>query len=116
MQPENVKTIYDPCPVGAKVPMGSMYFTLMNISASDFSFDSSDNTAMFEVDGGALEFLAMGYRQTSGGEIGNKGMSFCWTALATSVNMGRYFSVGPNVHNLTGSSVLHGFAVRPEAE
>ena len=116
MQPENVKTIYDPCPVGAKVPMGSMYFTLMNISASDFSFDSSDNTAKFEVDGGTLEFLAMGYRQTSGGEIGNKGMSFCWTALATSVNMGRYFSVGPNVHNLTGSSVLHGFAVRPEAE
>ena len=115
-RPENVKTIYDPSPVGAKVPVGNVFITLQNLPSSAFHFDDTMNAATFDVNGETIEILAMGYRSASGGETGNTGVSACWVALARSATSAQYFSISSNQCRLTTNNALYGFAVRPVKE
>lgn len=115
-RPENVKTIYDPSPAGAKVPVGNVFITLQNLPSTDFHFDSTTNAATFDVNGATIEILAMGYRSASGGETGNTGHSACWVALARSATAVQYFSIDSQLCRLTTNNALYGFAVRPVKE
>lgn len=100
---ENViKTIYDPSPVGFKLPPGNVFtgFTTTGGSTStsseingtwsssslkgwNFYTDSSKSKTIF--------FPASGYRYRSNGMVSNVGSyGFCWSAVPSSPTKGRY--------------------------
>ena len=127
---ENViKTIYDPSPVGFKLPPGNVFtgFTTTGGSTStsseingtwsssslkgwNFYTDSSKSKTIF--------FPASGFRYYSYGGAYNVGScGYCWSAVPRSQNAGRILSfyasrVGP----LNGSNRAYGFGVRSSQE
>ena len=127
---ENViKTIYDPSPVGFKLPPGNVFtgFTTTGGSTStsseingtwsssslkgwNFYTDSSKSKTIF--------FPASGYRSYSNGGAGNGGSyGYCWSAVPSSQNSGRflYFS-SSSVSPLSNSVRACGFGVRSSQE
>ena len=130
-----VKTVYDPCPVGFKMPASNAFtgFTsngqygsgAANINANgtadswdkfstayghNFYTNSSKNATIF--------FPASGFRSDSDGSLGNVGyVGYYWSAVPSSTNSGcsLYFfwsNVYPQYYN--GRSF--GFAARPVSE
>ncbi len=112
----NVKTIYDPCPVGAKVPVGNEFFTIM-FDKYEFSYDAQANTVYFTLPSGRrVDFALLGYRavQTGQEEISGQ-FGFFWTAVGSSSNTVQYFRVGQSLSDMTfpHGSPLYGLGVRP---
>ena len=129
-----VKTVYDPCPVGFKMPASNAFtgFTsngqyqgiAANINADgttdnqkynaayghNFWTNSSKNKTIF--------FPASGFRYNSDGSLGNVGnYGYYWSAVpySTSYGCGLYFywsNVGPQSYNYRS----YGFAARPVSE
>ena len=130
-----VKTVYDPCPVGFKMPASNAFtgFTsngqyqsgAANINANgtadswdkfsaayghNFYTNSSKNATIF--------FPASGFRYNSDGSLGSVGyVGYFWSAVPSSSNYGCYLIfywsiVGP----LHGNSRSYGFAARPVSE
>ena len=110
---ENViKTIYDPSPVGFKLPPGNVFtgFTTTGTSASTFSeingtWDDSSKGWNFYTDSSkskTIFFPASGYRSYSnGGANAVGGYGCCWSAVPYDYITGRYlklyfFSVLPS--------------------
>ena len=127
---ENViKTIYDPSPVGFKLPPGNVFtgFTTTGGSTStsseingtwsssslkgwNFYTDSSKSKTIF--------FPASGYRGYSSGGARNVGSyGYCWSAVPNSQLSGRspYF-YSSRVYPLNGSNRACGFGVRSSQE
>lgn len=115
--PENIKTIYDPSPVGAKVPIGNVFRTI-TADETQMTYDETTEMATFTVDGVEFSFLALGYRQPTGGEPGHKGFGSYWTAAARSNRIASYLSIDSRqLHRtMTTNMPLYGFAVRPVLE
>ena len=130
-----VKTVYDPCPVGFKMPASNAFTgftsngqyqnTAANINANgtadswdkfsaayghNFYTNSSKNATIF--------FPASGFRSLSDGSLGNVGYNGCyWSAVPVSTNGGCdlyfYWSyVYPQYYNFRS----YGFAARPVSE
>ena len=127
---ENViKTIYDPSPVGFKLPPGNVFtgFTTTGGSTStsseingtwsssslkgwNFYTDSSKSKTIF--------FPASGYRSYSNGGAYSVGSSgYCWSAVPSNQSNGRYLNFYSSyVYPLSNSHRAYGFGVRSSQE
>ena len=112
-----VKTIYDPCPIGFKMPNGNTftYFSTSNVVGSfangwKFKRYSGDTVGVF--------FPVSGYRYGSGGLLSSVGSYSCvWLSSANSKNHAydlRFGSDYVNPQNLYHRAF--GFSVRPVQE
>ncbi|MBR5835213.1 MAG: hypothetical protein IKY66_03520 [Bacteroidales bacterium] len=122
-----VKTIYDPCPVGWKVPNARVYtgFTTTGSNTSDatqfnvvgaftagwfFKRNSDDTVGHF--------FAASGCRsRDSGGLYYVGGYGYCWCAVPGSAANGRYLNFYSGyVYPLSSNHRAYGFSVRAVRE
>ena len=112
-----VKTIYDPCPPGFKMPNGNT-FTYFSISNVVGSFTNGWNFMRHSGDTVGVFFPASGYRNYSDGSLGHVGSSGCvWVSSAYSQNYAYYLDFFSDDVNLTNNNYrTYGFSVRPVAD
>ena len=112
-----VKTIYDPCPVGFKIPNGNTftYFSTSNVVGSFangwyFKRNSEDTSGVF--------FPASGHRYSDSGGLGNVGSSgYCWCSSSSSQSLAYTLTFGSgSVNPQTNGHRAFGFSVRPALE
>lgn len=115
LKDENEKTIYDPSPVGAKVPVGNVFITLCE-STTQTSYNDTRKVKTFNVGGNVIEIPALGYRSANGGETGTPGSGECWTSVTRNAALAQYLSVSSDASNVRTNLTLYGFAVRPVKE
>ena len=129
-----VKTVYDPCPVGFKMPANNAFtgFTttgLNSTSQSELNVDGTDNWQTYQNNFGhnfwtnssktaTINFPASGLRYVNDGslsDVGNGG--YCWSAVPYDTYNGcdLYFNSG-SVFPLNLNSRACGFAVRAVSE
>ena len=129
-----VKTVYDPCPVGFKMPANNAFtgFTttgLNSTSQSELNVDGTDDWQQWTNNFGhnfwtnssktaTITFPASGLRSSNDGSldvVGNNG--FYWSAVPNDASSGcnLYFGSG-SVDPLNSSSRTYGFAVRAVSE
>lgn len=116
LQPDNVKTVYDPCPVGMKVPEGNSFHALSGLPTS---YDSSTKEITITLsDGTKIVSPALGYRQYSGSLSGTDGVVQWWTAMAGGPTRAIYLPLDDKgtVRDLVIFDVTFGFSVRPMQE
>ena len=122
-----VKTIYDPCPAGYKLPPGNAFrgFTTTGqntINSSQFNVQGPWNKGWnFYCNSSKTEtvfFPASGYRYSSSAVPYRVGINACyWTAGPRSTSNGRYLNFYPgNVNPLHDSNRSGGFGVRAAQE
>lgn len=112
-----IKTVYDPCPAGFKMPNGNTftYFSTSNVVGSFnngwyFKRNSEDTTGVF--------FLASGYRYNSDGSNSNVGSNgYVWLSSAYSKDIIHilYFDLS-SVTPQNRSRRSNGYSVRPVQE
>ncbi len=112
----NVKTVYDPCPVGAKVPIGNEFFTIKDY---EYTYDESAQTVYLTLPSGRrVDFAMLGYRSKSGAEVVNSTLGGFWTAVAAhkgkTVNC-EYFHIGATAGDMRFATMtpVEGFGLRP---
>ena len=129
-----VKTVYDPCPVGFKMPANNAFtgFTttgLNSTSQSEMNVDGTDDWQQWTNNFGhnfwtnssktaTINFPASGLRSSNDGSLGFVGYyGYFWSAVPLSTSSGCYlcFNSG-GVYPLGGSSRTYGFAVRAVSE
>ena len=123
----SVKSIYDPCPYGFKVPVGTMFkgFTKTGSTATSIenmnvvgNFSSGWKFMRYFGDSLGTFFPASGYRGRSSGSLAGVGSSgYCWSSSSYSQTSGCYlgFSSG-SVDPVNTSGRASGFSVRPLKE
>ena len=126
-----VKTVYDPCPVGFKMPANNAFtgFTADGQNLGTMNVDGTDNSQTYINNFGhnfwtsssktaTINFPASGYRSFSNGslyDVGNGG-DF-WSAVPYDTSFGcclYFYSTG--VYPLSGCSRSYGLAARPVAD
>ena len=124
-----VKTVYDPCPVGFKMPANNAFtgFTttgLNSTSQSEMNVDGTDNWQTYQNNFGhnfwtnssktaTINFPASGLRNDNDGSLGNVGYNgYYWSSVPFSTINGcyLYFTSG-TVSPLNYSTRAYGFAV-----
>ncbi len=123
-----VKTVYDPCPVGFRVP-GNEFLAFRDVATSAFSFTPySDyaNPAMFHFantdDGTTIQFPALGYRsgKTGSETVSSNGASMTelWTSHANNTEAIALILVNdsPITHKTPDDARVEAFGIRPIAE
>ena len=129
-----VKTVYDPCPVGFKMPANNAFtgFTttgLNSTSQSEMNVDGTDDWQQWTNNFGhnfwtnssktaTINFPASGLRYNDGGSLGLVGnFGYYWSAVPniTFSGCGLYFLSG-RVHPLNNYARTFGFAVRAVSE
>lgn len=129
-----VKTVYDPCPVGFKMPANNAFtgFTttgLNSTSQSEMNVDGTDDWQQWTNNFGhnfwtnssktaTINFPASGLRGSNDGSLIGVGYNGCyWSAVPYNTYNGCYliFTSG-YVYPLNGDTRSYGFAVRPVAE
>ena len=129
-----VKTVYDPSPVGFKMPANNAFtgFTttgLNSTSQSEMNVDGTDDWQQWTNNFGhnfwtnssktaTINFPASGFRYYNDGSLNNVGSNgFYWSAVAFNSYNGCYliFNSG-NVGPLNSGSRTYGFAVRAVSE
>ena len=115
LQPENVKTIYDPNPVGAKVPVGNAFHGLDSINGT---YDAEKKEVVIPLpNGDVFSYTTLGYRRALGGETMNAETGQCWTSTAGNAANAKYLAVGTNGQaRFVNNIILFGFAMRPAKE
>ena len=131
-----VKTVYDPCPVGFKMPANNAFtgFTANGQNNGTNNVDGTDNWQTFQNNFGynfwtsssktaTIYFPASGYRNHDDGLLGNVGVhGRYWSAVPGNRNYGcnlsfGYYYTGPGyVYPLYGNLRTCGLAVRPVSE
>ena len=126
-----VKTVYDPCPVGFKMPPTKAFsgFTSNGQNDGTMNVDGTDNLQTFQSNFGhnlwtsssktaTINFPASGYRFNDDGSLLNVGVSGCyWSALPSDTDSGFYLGVSlSGVFPLNYNNQSYGFAVRPVSE
>ena len=129
-----VKTVYDPCPVGFKMPANNAFtgFTttgLNSTSQSEMNVDGTDNWQTYQNNFGhnfwtnssktaTINFPASGFRVSNDGSLNNVGYNgYYWSAVPNSSNNACYlYSDSGNVYPLIYNSRSYGFAVRAVSE
>ena len=129
-----VKTVYDPCPVGFKMPANNAFtgFTTTgqnSTSQSEMNVDGTDNWQTYQNNFGhnfwtnssktaTINFPASGYRNSIDGSLNGVGDGGdYWSAVPYNTNDGcyLYFDSG-GVYPLGISTRTYGFAARPVSE
>ena len=126
-----VKTVYDPSPVGFKMPANNAFtgFTYDGQNNGTINVDGTDNPQTYKNNFGhnfwtsssktaTINFPTSGFRLDGNGSldyVGNYGS--CWSAVPGSTNSGcsMYFSSGV-VYTLHRTGRSYGFAARPVSE
>ena len=126
-----VKTVYDPCPVGFKMPANNAFtgFTANGQNGGTMNVDGTDNWQTYQNNFGhnfwtnssktaAINFPASGYLHYSNGSLNGVGDSGCyWSALPSDTDSGFYLGVSlSGVFPLNYNNQSYGFAVRPVSE
>ena len=129
-----VKTVYDPCPVGFKMPANNAFtgFTTTGQNTfmqSEFNVDGTSDGQTYQNNFGynfwtsssktaTIYFPASGWRGYGTGFLGNVGSSgFYWSAVPDNQSNGCYLYFHSGLVNpLLDSFRSYGFAVRPVSE
>ena len=129
-----VKTVYDPCPVGFKMPANNAFtgFTttgLNSTSQSELNVDGTDDWQQWTNNFGhnfwtnssktaTINFPASGLRNSNDGSLNYVGDDgYCWSAVPNNTDIGcnlNFYS--GNVYPLNVSTRAYGFAVRAVSE
>ena len=126
-----VKTVYDPCPVGFKMPANNAFtgFTANGLNNGTINVDGTDNGYTYQKNFGhnfwtnssktaTINFPASGLRNYSDGSLSFVGgAGFYWSAVPYSTirACGLYFS-SDGVYPLYENSRTYGYAARPVSE
>ena len=126
-----IKTVYDPCPVGFKMPANNAFtgFTADGQNNGTMNVDGTDNSQTFQNNFGhnfwtnssktaTINFPASGYRNLSFGWMGNVGNNgYYWLAgpYDTDKGCGQGFTSGYVIPVSYGYRA-YGFAARPVSE
>ena len=126
-----VKTVYDPCPAGFKMPASNAFtgFTADGQSGGTMNVDGTDNWQQWTNNFGhnfwtsssktaTIYFPALGYRYGLDGSLGNVGNNgWYWSAAPYYSGNGcnLYFTSG-GVYPLNFNTRSYGFAARPVSE
>ena len=129
-----VKTVYDPCPVGFKMPASNAFtgFTTTgqnSTSQSEMNVDGTSDWPTFQNNFGhnfwtnssktaTINFPASGLRFSNDGSLSSVGSSGCfWSAVPTDTSNGCYLNFfSGNVGPLVSNARAFGFAVRAVSE
>ena len=129
-----VKTVYDPCPVGFKMPANNAFtgFTTTgqrSSTQSEFNVDGTDNLQTYQNNFGhnfwtnssktaTINFPVSGYRNYSDGSLYNVGNDgYYWSAVPTGTYGGCILNFSSGSVNPLGYSYRpYGFAARPVSE
>ena len=126
-----VKTVYDPCPIGFKMPANNAFtgFTANGQNNGTMNVDGTDNSQTYQNNFGhnfwtsssktaTIYFPASGYRLNYLGLLTGIGHSgWYWSAVPGSSNYGCYLIfVSGGVEPLQNGARTWGFAVRPVSE
>ena len=128
-----VKTVYDPSPVGFKMPANNAFtgFTTTGQNSStqsEFNVDGTDNWQTYQNNFGhnfwtsssktaTINFPASGYRNYSGGSLVSVGSDgFYWSAVPNYTSYGCDLVFDSSVHPLNVDYRACGFAARPVSE
>lgn len=109
------KTIYDPCPIGFKVPNGNMFtgFTLISVDEDTVRF------TRYNGDFTGVEFSTSGFRYGETGDLAGCGSNIhVWTSAGYGSNNQVYFLYfsGQTLGVSYVDYKAHGFSVRPVQE
>lgn len=126
-----VKTVYDPCPVGFKMPANNAFtgFTANGQNGGTMNVDGTDNWQTYQNNFGhnfwtnssktaTINFPASGYRRSDDGSLDYVGSNgFFWSAVPYVSGFGCYLYFGSGyvvpLYNIYRS---YGFAARPVSE
>ena len=129
-----VKTVYDPCPVGFKMPASNAFtgFTTTGNNSSIQSELNVDGTSVWQTyqnnfghnfwtsssKTATINFPASGYRYIIDGSLYSVGVNgYYWSAVLSYTNYGCYLYFGSTVvYPLNDNRRPYGFAVRPVAD
>ena len=129
-----VKTVYDPCPVGFKMPANNAFtgFTttgLNSTSQSEMNVDGTNDWQQWTNNFGhnfwtnssktaTINFPASGFRNFNDGSLDGVGDYGCyWSAVPSYANNGCYLDfISGYVNPLLGGTRAYGFAVRVVSE
>lgn len=121
----SVKTVYDPCPEGYKIPVPNAFraFTTTGDDTSDPSningiWDASLHSWAFECDEGSVLFPILGFRFDVSGVLSNIGLSgYCWTAIPSLIYESHSFGYYATfIYPQYLSNRAYGILVRPIRE
>ena len=113
-----VKSIYDPCPAGWRVPDGGSNGVWAKAGFDDTTYDSKNEGLSFSISSPSKTWYpASGYRYHGGGSLFSGG--FCgnyWSASPNSLFVGDAYSLcffdNGNVYPLSGDNRAYGYSVR----
>lgn len=109
-----VKSVYDPCPAGARVPLGNVFVALSNYTGS---YDASIKGVVINLGGsyGTVTLSTLGYRALDGKWSGTEDFGVYWAAYAgTTRGKARYMNVRESGFIDTESDAVNlGLSVRP---
>lgn len=126
-----VKTVYDPSPVGFKMPASNAFtgFTANGQNNGAMNVDGTDVWQTYQNNFGhnfwtnssktaTINFPASGYRYFRDGSLSVVGsFGFYWSAVPTNTYYGCYLNFNSdNVSPLNGVNRLYGYAARPVSE
>ena len=126
-----VKTVYDPCPVGFKMPASNAFtgFTADGQNYGTMNVDGTDDLQTYQNNYGhnfwtsssktaIINFPSSGYRYGTGGSLALVDREcFCWSAVPLGTGVGCYlYSTLQGVFPLYYSGRAWGMAVRPVSE
>ena len=126
-----VKTVYDPCPVGFKMPANNAFtgFTADGQNGGTMNVDGTDNVSKYQNNFGhnfwtsssktaTIYFPASGYRGSADASLYNVGIGgYYWSAVSGYPQFGCYLYFYSSIVNPLYSHILtFGFAARPVAE
>ena len=125
-----VKTVYDPCPVGFKMPASNAFtgFTANGQNGGTMNVDGTSDWQTYQNNFGhnfwtsssktaTINFPASGYRVSGDGSLYNVGFGYYWSAVPGDTGSGCYlFFFSGNVRPLNNVNRSYGFAARPVSE
>ena len=126
-----VKTVYDPCPVGFKMPANNAFtgFTANGQNGGTMNVDGTDNWQTYQNNFGhnfrtnssktaTINFPASGYRYSDDGSLYGVGSDgFYWSAVPPNTSLGCYLDFySGGVFPLSNYNRSYGFAARPVSE
>ena len=126
-----VKTVYDPSPVGFKMPANNAFtgFTANGQNNGTMNVDGTDNSQTYQNNFGhnfwisssktaTINFPASGFHIFSAGSLYSVGGGgFFWSAVPYDTNLGCFLNFGPSiVRPLVIGNRAYGFAARPVSE
>lgn len=94
----NVKTIYDPCPIGWKVPSRDNWWKICNYDEFEYPYDNTNKGINFSNkfgDSQTIWYPASGSRNSNDNSLYGVGLDgYCWSTRVNSVNIMSGLSYG----------------------